>query len=178
MSSAGGSDPSGRTKPFFCYKCDEIISVSASIYSDPFCPQCLQGFLEECENRNPNSNPSLDGDPFAKSSLDFDPFSFLPFLLSSTSTTIDPHNSRLFSNSSASGSRSRTRPNFDGLDMFNPFAFLQNCLRDLQAGGANVQFEINHPSEPGFRFPGDREEDDHDGLCSRGIPEHNPFQCH
>ena len=153
MSSTGGSDPSGGTKPFFCYKCDQIVSVSASDSSDPFCPHCLQGFLEECENPNPISNPSLDGDPFAESSIGFDPLSFLPLLLSSTSTTIDLQNSRLFSNSSASGSRSRTRPNFDGSDMFDPFVFLQNHLRDLQAGGANVQFEINHPSEPGFRFP-------------------------
>lgn len=31
--------------------------------------------------------------------------------------------------------------------------FLQNHLQGLRADGANVQFEINHPTEPGFRLP-------------------------
>ncbi|KAJ1400144.1 Zinc finger, RING-type [Sesbania bispinosa] len=37
--------------------------------------------------------------------------------------------------------------------MFDPFLFLQNHLQGLRADGANIQFEINHPSEPGFRLP-------------------------
>lgn len=37
--------------------------------------------------------------------------------------------------------------------MFDPFLFLQNHLQGLSADGTNVQFEIHHPSEPGFRLP-------------------------
>ncbi|KAI9084988.1 hypothetical protein K1719_032980 [Acacia pycnantha] len=126
MSSSGGVDHDGETKPFFCYKCDRRVNIPASDYSDPFCPFCLQGFLEEVENPNPFADP--------ESSFGFDPLSFLPLLLSTAS-------------------RTRIRPDSVDADIFDPVHFLQNHLRDLQADGANVQFEINNPSEQAFRLP-------------------------
>ncbi|KAF7808317.1 E3 ubiquitin-protein ligase RING1-like [Senna tora] len=128
MSSTGGSDHGGGTKPFYCHKCECRVNVPIEDSSDPFCPICLQGFLEE-QLENPNPNLFADTEPFG-----FDPFSLLPLLLSSAS-------------------RSRNQPDFDDSDIFDPVNFLQNHLRDLQADGANVQFEINHPYEQGFRLP-------------------------
>ncbi|KAK7280624.1 hypothetical protein RJT34_25689 [Clitoria ternatea] len=143
MSSGGGDGGDGEGKPFFCHVCSQRVTCYDD--SEPFCPICLEGFVEEC-NPNPNPNPSLDDDP-SDFHFPFHPLSFLPLLLSSaSSTTIDLQNPNFFSTSP----ESRTRPDPDN---FNPFLFLQNHLQGLRADGANIQFEINHPSEPGFRLP-------------------------
>ncbi|XP_061368635.1 E3 ubiquitin-protein ligase RING1 [Gastrolobium bilobum] len=152
MSSAAGAG----VKPFFCHLCNQRVTCSDD--SDPFCPICLQGFVEE-DNSNPNPNPNPNPtavsfrfipDPSSDPHLPFHPLSLLPLLLSSaSSTTIDLQNPHFFSNSPGS----RTRPDFPERDTFDPFLFLQNHLQGLRAEGANVQFEINHPSEPGFRLP-------------------------
>ncbi|KAI4328606.1 hypothetical protein L6164_020944 [Bauhinia variegata] len=136
----------GEIKQFCCYKCDRtvVVSVSASS-SEPLCPLCNQGFVEELENPNPNN--SLNPTHLAEG---FDPLSFLPLLSPSTSTVVDFQNPRLFSHASASGSRSSTRSDSD---MFDPYVFLQNRLRDLQASGTSFQFEINNLSEAGFGLP-------------------------
>ncbi|TKY50704.1 E3 ubiquitin-protein ligase RING1 [Spatholobus suberectus] len=120
MSSGGGGE-----KPFYCHVCSQRITCSDD--SEPFCPICLEGFVEEL---NPNSNPNLD--PEEEDSSDpqfpFDPFSLLPLLFSA----------------------SRTRPE---PDRFDPLIFLQNHLQDLRADGANVQFDFGHTSESRLRLP-------------------------
>ncbi|XWS39597.1 hypothetical protein CRYUN_Cryun18bG0068800 [Craigia yunnanensis] len=145
-------------KPFFCYQCNRTVTVTISPSSDPSCPICNEGFLEECDNPNPNPgsafqnpNPNLLSGNFLS-----DPFSsFLPLLFpsSSSSTTtsssspasIDLHNPSLFG-STPSG-RGDTFS-------FDPFTFIQNHLNDLRSSGAHVEFVIqNNPSVPGFRLP-------------------------
>ncbi|MED6179807.1 hypothetical protein PIB30_004452 [Stylosanthes scabra] len=144
----------GGAKPYFCHVCTRRITVSDE--SEPFCPFCLQGFVEEYTDPNPNPNQNnpfgFGSDTSSDMQLPFHPLSILPFLLSSaaaSSTTIDLQNPRFFSSSAESS----PRPQFVQSEMFDPFMFLQNHLQGLRADGANVQFEINHPSEPGFRLP-------------------------
>ncbi|KAE8706230.1 RNF181 protein [Hibiscus syriacus] len=138
-------------KDFFCYQCNRNVTVTISPSSDPSCPLCNDGFLEEYENPNPNSgfdflNPSRIpfDDPY--SSLP-DPFSaLLPLLLSSSSPASADHNSPNIFGSSRSGR--------DDPFAFDPSTFFQNHLNDLRSSGANIQFVIeNNPSEPGFRLP-------------------------
>ncbi|WJX15357.1 RING-type E3 ubiquitin transferase [Trifolium repens] len=138
MSSGGDSGGGAVGKLFFCHVCSRRVTCSDD--SEPFCPICFQGFLEECNQiPEPNPNPSFhfsfsnDDSSDTDSDFPFHPFALLPLLLSSASI-------------------SRTRPESES---FDPFTFLQNHLHGLHADGANIQFEINHPSEsePGFRVP-------------------------
>ncbi|CAL0316240.1 unnamed protein product [Lupinus luteus] len=139
---------SGGARPFFCHVCNERITVIDEY--EPFCPVCLQGFVEEFDDPNPNPSLRFNHDPSSEPHFPINPFNFLPFLLSSASTTsVDLQNPNFFSISSGP----RTRPEIPDSGMFDPFLFLQNHLRGLRDDGANVQFEINHPSEPGFRLP-------------------------
>lgn len=140
MSSGGDGGGGGGGKLFFCHVCSRRVTCTDDD-SEPFCPICFQGFLEECEQPEPNPNPNVifrfnhhhDHSSDSDSEFPFHPFALLPLLLNSASV-------------------SRTRPDSDS---FDPFAFLQNHLNGLHADGANIQFEINHPSEsePGFRVP-------------------------
>ncbi|KAL4309213.1 hypothetical protein GQ457_01G001300 [Hibiscus cannabinus] len=153
--SGGGGGPAIAVvtdKDFFCYQCNRTVTVTISPSSDPSCPLCNDGFLEEYENPNPNSgfdffNPIRNpvDDPY--SSL-LDPFSsLLPLLLSSSSSpaSADHHSPNLFGSS-----RSGRGDPF----AFDPFTFFQNHLNDLRSSGANIQFVIeNNPSESGFRLP-------------------------
>ncbi|XWS63285.1 hypothetical protein CRYUN_Cryun06bG0082200 [Craigia yunnanensis] len=151
MSFDGNVNGGGATdKLFFCYQCNRTVTVTISPPSDPSCPICNDGFLEECENPNTNQDSS---DSFLSLS---DPFSsFLPLLFpsssSSTSTSssspasIDLHNPSLFGS---------TRSGRDDPFAFDPFAFIQNHLNDLRSRGAHIEFVIqNNPSDPGFRLP-------------------------
>ncbi|CAL5210194.1 unnamed protein product [Lathyrus oleraceus] len=141
MSSGGGDGGGGKL--FFCHNCTQRVTCSDD--SEPFCPICFQGFIEEC-TPDPNPNPNVifrfnQDDSDNESDFPFHPFSLLPLLLSS-----------------ASISRTRletTETTETETDNFDPFTFLQNHLNGLHADGANIQFEINHPSESesGFRVP-------------------------
>ncbi|CAN1172723.1 E3 ubiquitin-protein ligase RING1, partial [Linum perenne] len=159
MSSAGGAPSGGRPaaastppssvlKPFFCYQCNRTVSISVSPSSDPLCPFCNEGFLEESENPNPTPNPSPPlpfSDPFQ------DAFSsLLPLLFSSTAAhpNLDFQNPNIFGANPASHPRSPSD--------FNPLDFLRNHIENLQSEGARIQFVVDgHPSEPGggFRLP-------------------------
>ncbi|KAE8703096.1 RNF181 protein [Hibiscus syriacus] len=92
-------------KDFFCYQCNRTVTVTISPSSDPSCPLCNDGFLEEYENPNPNSgfdflNPSRIPFDDSYSSLP-DPFSaLLPLLLSSSSqASADPNSPNVFGSS-------------------------------------------------------------------------------
>ncbi|KAE8669696.1 E3 ubiquitin-protein ligase RING1 [Hibiscus syriacus] len=138
-------------KDFFCYQCNRTVTVTISPSSDPSCPLCNDGFLEEYENPNPNSgfdflNPGQIPFDDLHSSLP-DPFSaLLPLLLSSSSPASADRSTANVFGSSRSG---RGDP-----VAFDPFTFFQNHLNDLRSSGANIQFVIeNNSSEPGFRLP-------------------------
>ncbi|XP_057423640.1 E3 ubiquitin-protein ligase RING1-like [Lotus japonicus] len=133
------SSGSGGIKPFFCHVCSRRFTCSDDD-SEPFCPICLEGFVEELPPNNPNPNPNValhfGSDSSSDSDFPFHPLSLFPLLLSSAVDFQNPH--------------SGTRPESD---MFDPILFLQNHLQGLRADGANVQFEVDHPGEPGLRLP-------------------------
>ncbi|KAG2294394.1 hypothetical protein Bca4012_004522 [Brassica carinata] len=147
MSTDGNSTAAAAVeKMFFCYQCNRTVTISiSSASSDPFCPLCSGGFLEEHDEPNPNPPPNLNpGGGFFPMA---DPFStLLPLLFgSSSSSTANP---------SFSGQPSM-QPRSTRNDAFDPVSFLQNHLQHLRSSGTHVQFVIeNHPSDPSNRIPG------------------------
>ncbi|KAI3783718.1 hypothetical protein L1987_42804 [Smallanthus sonchifolius] len=144
---------------YFCYECNRTVSIRPTASSELICPDCNGGFLEEYENPNPSPvppNPFLafeDASPFASFS------SGSPLVFSTTSPAGGPIGdlqsptdlSALFG-----GPMSRPGVSVQNPGEFNPFAFLQNYLNTLRAGGANIQFVIenNTDGDPsGFRVP-------------------------
>ncbi|KAJ8759328.1 hypothetical protein K2173_006848 [Erythroxylum novogranatense] len=125
----GGTDAAKR---FFCHQCNFMVTISISPSSDPSCPFCHDGFIEECENPSPNLDSQGQNSPFNVAYQD--PFSsLLPLLFSSASpASIDIQNPNNMSDPNA----------------FNPLDFLRNHIQNLQSGGARIQFVIeNHPSD-------------------------------
>ncbi|TYH39145.1 hypothetical protein ES332_D12G161100v1 [Gossypium tomentosum] len=149
VSSVGGASTVGvNNKQFFCHQCNRTVSITISPSSDPSCPLCNEGFLEEYEN------PNLDqGSAFHNPNPNFNPFSD-PYL-----TMSDPVSSFLqllfpSSSSSSPASVGSTRSGSGDPFAFDPFAFIQGHLSDLRSRGAQIEFVIqSNPSEPGFRIP-------------------------
>ncbi|KAI4373139.1 hypothetical protein MLD38_011298 [Melastoma candidum] len=158
----GGDDGAPLPKLYFCHQCNRNVTVVLPPSSDPVCPDCDDGFLEELENPNPNLNPNpVSASVTGPGGLSFpdaffpDPFSFLPFLFPSSSSTsvtsssVDLHDPSSFS----------TNPSESPLggQEFNPMLFLHNYLNNLRSSGAQVQFIIeNRGGEggPGGAFGG------------------------
>ncbi|KAI7730596.1 LOW QUALITY PROTEIN: hypothetical protein M8C21_030426, partial [Ambrosia artemisiifolia] len=143
----GGNNNNNGPQLYFCHQCNRTVSItpSPSSSSELLCPHCHGGFLEELENPNPNpTNPFLDFD-------DTSPFSSgFPLVFSGSDFQNPTDLSALFGGP-------MSRPS-DG--EFNPFAFLQNYLNTLRAGGANIQFVIENNNNntdggdpSGFRVP-------------------------
>lgn len=161
--SVGGNGGDGAAPQlYFCYQCNRTVSIrpSPTASSELVCPNCNGGFLEEYENPNPRPetpNPFLafdDTSPFASFSSGFPlVFSTTPRAGAGSGDFQNPNDlSALFGGpmSRPGGVQS------PGAGEFNPFAFLQNYLNTLRAGGANIQFVIenNTDGDPsGFRLP-------------------------
>ena len=154
-SGGGGAPPGGGSAAlqfYFCYQCNRTVSITPSPTSDPLCPHCNGGFLEEVENPSPNPIPVPIPNPFL-------PFSDLPSLSAAgaTATAFPP---LLFSTTTGGSIDLQNSVDFPGLygaepDAFHPFVFLQNYLQTLRAGGTNFQFVIDGNSPEGtFRIPG------------------------
>ncbi|KAK1387283.1 RING-type E3 ubiquitin transferase [Heracleum sosnowskyi] len=126
---------------FFCHQCHHNVSVHLIPNVDPLCPTCNDGFLEEIDDPNPNLDPF---EPLANFLSTFPIFfgdSRHPFENLET-----PSNSRRVLRASSGSGRVNPveRPDFD------PFAFFQEYVEGLRAGGANIQFVFeNHPSGGG-----------------------------
>ncbi|CAN7011482.1 unnamed protein product [Brassica rapa subsp. trilocularis] len=136
MSSDGNSTAAAAVeKMYFCYQCNQTVTIStSSTSSDPFCPLCSGGFLEEYDEPNPNPPPNLNpsGGGFFPMA---DPFSTLLPLLFGSNPSMQPRSTRN--------------------DAFDPVSFLQNHLQHLRSSGTHVQFVIeNHPSDQSNRVPG------------------------
>ncbi|KAE8711777.1 E3 ubiquitin-protein ligase RING1-like [Hibiscus syriacus] len=146
-------------KPFFCYQCNRSVTVTISpSSSDPSCPICNEGFLEEYESSNPNQgpgflNPNLNSAPFADPFADLLPLLFpaVPHPSSSSTTTSSSSTPGDTNNPSLPGP---TRSVRGDPFAFDPFTFIQNHINDLRSGGARIEFVIqNNPSDAGFRLP-------------------------
>ncbi|KAF2302604.1 hypothetical protein GH714_039450 [Hevea brasiliensis] len=58
MSSSGDTTADvAVAKPYFCYQCNCTVTITVSASSDPYCPLCHEGFLEEYENPTHASIP-------------------------------------------------------------------------------------------------------------------------
>ncbi|GAV72272.1 zf-RING_2 domain-containing protein/zf-RING_3 domain-containing protein, partial [Cephalotus follicularis] len=129
FSSTGATESGAVSKSFYCYQCNRTVTLSVTPSSDPYCPLCNGGFLEEEESANPNPNPTNPN--FAYS----DPISNLLSLLFDLQT------------------RNPRPVTSDSVD-FDPSAFLQTHLADLRASGASIQFIVENQSDNPGRFPG------------------------
>ncbi|GMP32876.1 hypothetical protein CsSME_00006436 [Camellia sinensis var. sinensis] len=177
MSSTGNSGGraavTSQPELYFCYQCNRTVSITSSPTSELLCPNCNGGFLEEYENPNPlPPNPSLNPTPnpfFAFDNLSGFP-SFggggggggLPMVFSTSAGGAIGGGIELQNTADLSalfGGRSPTLQQGQGPDEFNPFAFLQNYINTLRAGGSNIQLVIENSSSssssdhPGFRLP-------------------------
>lgn len=160
MASSGGSaGPGGGGRPrlYFCYQCNRTVSVTPSPSSDPLCPDCNAGFLEEYESPNPSPN-SFFFDPFVSigggGAFSSSSSAGFPFLSNSPgggavgAGGIDDLMA-LFAGGGSSAFNPHGHP-----DTFNPLLFLQNYFQTLRADGANIQFVIeNSPADGAFSIP-------------------------
>ncbi|KAL8464829.1 hypothetical protein ACS0TY_034354 [Phlomoides rotata] len=168
MSSAGisGGGEAAAPKQYFCYQCDRHVSVvpPLSPTAELVCPNCHGGFLEEAESPpppnpgNPIPNPFYPDDFSSATSI-----GGFPFIFSSSASS---PGASAFSISSGGGSG-----RFDDLSAlfgsrssneFDPFAFLNNYINNLQTRGANIQLVFESPGGGGvggggvdFRLPTD-----------------------
>ncbi|XP_071732102.1 E3 ubiquitin-protein ligase RING1-like [Rutidosis leptorrhynchoides] len=160
----GGNNSGGGTGPqlYFCYQCNRTVSITPAPdpSSELVCPDCNGGFLEEYENPNPNPNSNTNS---------FLPNPFLPFDDSSPFNSFSSGFPIAFSTASRTGEGGGGGGEFQNLNdlsalfggpmsrpggaqspgEFNPFAFLQNYLNTLRAGGANIQFVIENQTGGG-----------------------------
>uniref|UniRef100_A0A1J3IQ58 RING-type E3 ubiquitin transferase n=1 Tax=Noccaea caerulescens TaxID=107243 RepID=A0A1J3IQ58_NOCCA len=125
MSSGGNlTESSGvaEDKMFFCYQCNQTITISISSSADPFCPVCNEGFLEEYTEPNPNPSPTL---VFPMSDPITSRFPFIPVMD--------------FTNSSFLGQSTEAQSTQQQPDAFDPGRFIHSHLQQLQSSGINVQ---------------------------------------
>ncbi|KAK9075142.1 hypothetical protein SSX86_003462 [Deinandra increscens subsp. villosa] len=145
----GGGGGGAAPQLYFCHQCNRTVSITPSASSELLCPNCHDGFLEEYENPNPSPNPFLafeDPSPFASFSSGF------PLVFSTTSRAgsgIGDFQSPADLSSLFGGPMSRPEGGGESPGEFNPFAFLQNYLSTLRAGGANIQFVIENNTDGG-----------------------------
>lgn len=129
----------GSSKSYFCYQCNQTVTVFISASADPCCPLCSGGFIEEYENPNPDPEPTYQisqSHPFS------DPYFPLPDQFSSLLPLLLP---------SAFPTPSSSTTAAGGLEM-DALDFFQNHLINLRNSGAEIQFVIeNHTSDPGMR---------------------------
>ncbi|KAK2367446.1 RING/U-box superfamily protein [Trifolium repens] len=157
MSSTGADENphtgvnSDELRRYFCHQCERTAFISNSS-TDLICPNCNGTFLEELETPIPNPNPNPLPPFFSHTITDFPAAGFsFPLLFSGAGA---PTASQPFNDLSALLT-SPAAPSPFG-EAFNPVAFIQNYLRNMNAGGGNVQFFINDADDPArqFRFPG------------------------
>lgn len=143
MTSGGNSIESSvveaaADKMFFCYQCDQTITISITSSADPFCPLCNGGFLEEYVDPNPNPIPNLIlpmSDPISSR------FPFIPVMD--------------FTNPSFLGESMEPQSTQQQPDAFDQVRFIHNHLLQLQSSGINVQFLFeNQLSDQANPLPG------------------------
>ncbi|XP_010461879.1 PREDICTED: E3 ubiquitin-protein ligase RING1-like [Camelina sativa] len=147
MTSGGNSIESSvaaeTEKMFFCYQCNQTITISITSSADPFCPLCNGGFLEEYVDPNPNPIPNLI---LPMSDLISSRLPFIPVM--------DFTNPSFLGQSMEPQSTTTTQQQPDA---FDPVRFIHNHLLQLQSSGINVQFLVenqNQLSDPANPLPG------------------------
>ncbi|XP_052181183.1 E3 ubiquitin-protein ligase RING1-like [Diospyros lotus] len=136
-SGCGGEGCAAAPQPqrYFCHQCHGTVSITPTPTSKLICPNCSGGFLEEWVDDDqppfPNPYPSPSRNPNSGAGL-------------ATSGNSDG------AAGGAPPNRSPPPTLRPSSEEFNPFAFLQNYINTLKAGGANIQLVIeNNSSDPG-----------------------------
>ncbi|CAN0917212.1 E3 ubiquitin-protein ligase RING1-like [Linum grandiflorum] len=123
---SAGAGAAAVPKPFFCHQYNRTVTIFVTPTSDPLCPRCNEGFLEESENPNPNPNSLPESfSPFK------DIFSLLPFPLSFSAHGASVH---LLDLSPFHG----FNPSPRNPSEFSPFDFLRDHLQTLQCNGTHI----------------------------------------
>lgn len=164
MSSAGevggGGAAGNQQQNYYCYQCEQTVTITPSPNSELSCPNCNGTFLEESETAPPsNPNPNPNTHPlFSAATTDDLPFgSGFPIVFSSTAASPAGGSvgfddlSALFGGMGGGSAAIHGRsPN-----QFDPLAFLNNYFSTLRGGNIQLIFE-NHPGGAGgdFRVPG------------------------
>ncbi|KAK4428188.1 E3 ubiquitin-protein ligase RING1 [Sesamum alatum] len=146
----GGGEGAATALPrqYFCYQCERQVRIAPppSPTAELVCPNCQGGFLEESDSANPEnpiSNPFLADN--------FPSFGGFPIICSSAT------------NAPGASAFSVSSGGFDDLSAlfgprspheFNPFAFLNNYINNLQARGANIQLVFESPGGGGMSGSG------------------------
>lgn len=164
MSSAsipgGGEAVAAVPHQYLCYQCERHVTIvpPTSPTAELVCPNCQGGFLEESDPPPPSipDTPYL-GDSFPAATS----FGGFPIIFSSAGAAPGVSAFPMPSGGGSGG--------FDDLSAlfgprspneFNPFAFLNNYINNLQARGANIQLVFESPGAGGlggggvdFRLP-------------------------
>lgn len=147
----GGGEGGATAQQYFCYECERHVSITppASPADELFCPNCHGSFLEESDTAPP-SNPIPD--PFFNAA--FPDFSGIPIVFSSSSAS--PGGAASFTISSGGGGAGGGLDDLSSLfgsrspSEFNPFAFLNSYINNLQSRGANIQLVFDSPGGGGI----------------------------
>ncbi|XP_057812362.1 E3 ubiquitin-protein ligase RING1 [Salvia miltiorrhiza] len=148
----GGHGGGAAAHQYFCYQCDRHVTITppSSPTDELACPICHGSFLEESDTAPP-SNPTLESDPFFNAA--FPGFGGLPLIFSSSSAA---PTSFTISSGGAGGAAGGGLDDLSSLfgtrspNDFNPFAFLNNYVNNLQARGANIQLVFESPGGGGI----------------------------
>lgn len=152
MSTAGnpGNRQGGAAaQQYFCYQCESHVTITppSSPTDELTCPICHGSFLEESDTAPP-SNPNPESDPFFNAG--FPGFGGLPLIFSSSSAA--PASFTISSSGGGGGGIDDLSTLFGprSPNDFNPFAFLNNYVNNLQARGANIQLVFESPGGGGI----------------------------
>ncbi|KAL2553452.1 E3 ubiquitin-protein ligase [Forsythia ovata] len=155
MSSAevpgGGGGNGGGAQQYYCYQCERTVTITPlpSPTAEPVCPNCNGGFLEESDTvpssnpTNPNDNPNQ----FFPENFPSAAFGGLPIIFSSATGT--PRGAAFSVRGGGLNDFSSLFGGSQSPDEFNPFAFLNQYVNNLQARGANIQLVFEGPGGGG-----------------------------
>ncbi|KAI3454295.1 hypothetical protein Pfo_010958 [Paulownia fortunei] len=164
--SGGGEGAAAVPQQYFCYQCDRQVTIvpPPSLTAELVCPNCQGGFLEESDSAPP-SNPDnpIPNPVFTDSFPAATSFGGFPIIFSSAAAAPAPGASAFSISSGGGGGGFEDLSSLFGArspNEFNPFAFLNNYINNLQARGANIQLVFESPGGGGmggggvdFRLP-------------------------
>ncbi|KAL3618112.1 hypothetical protein CASFOL_038433 [Castilleja foliolosa] len=149
MSSAGNSGGGGGAPPhqYFCYQCDRNVTIPPppSPTAELVCPNCHGGFLEESHTATAANPTDINPESFLAGSFPTSAASGggFPIIFSSSAANRGGDGGRGLEDLSAllgTGS---------SVNEFNPFAFLNSYVNNLQARGTNIQIVFESPGGGG-----------------------------
>ncbi|KAL2533038.1 E3 ubiquitin-protein ligase RING1-like [Abeliophyllum distichum] len=148
--SGGGGNGSGAQQ-YYCHQCERFVTITPlpSPPADLVCPNCNGGFLEESDTVPPSNptNPNDNPNQFFPENFPSAAFGGLPIIFSSATGT--PRGAAFSVRGGGLNDLSSLFGGSQSPDEFNPFAFLNQYVNNLQARGANIQLVFEGPGGGG-----------------------------